>query len=77
MPGPLVVLDQLLDVVGVLEDVQPADAGQSELLGPYARVAYLTHTHTHTRAQVHQRGAEGRVRYVGAEMRDEGGNTAL
>lgn len=37
----LVVLDKLLHVVGVLEDVQPADSSQSELLGTHTGVAHL------------------------------------
>lgn len=35
------MLDELLDMVGVLEDVQAADAGESELLGSHASVAHL------------------------------------
>ena len=51
VPRPLVVLDQLLHVVGVLEDVQPAHAGESELLGAHARVANLRNQATKVRRQ--------------------------
>lgn len=41
MARPLVVLNELLHVVGVLQDVQAADASESELLGADAGVANL------------------------------------
>ena len=43
VPGPLIVLDELLHVVGVLEDVQAANARQPELLSAHAGVANLSH----------------------------------
>lgn len=43
MARSLVVLDELFHMVGVLEDVQAADASESELLGADASVANLSH----------------------------------
>ena len=41
MASPLVVLDELLYVIGVLEDVQSTDPRESELLSANASIADL------------------------------------